>query len=234
MILKELTITIQLIKDIKYPDLVEKLSYAINMYFLATPELMAFHKGNKIKKYCYSGLYPVSPSKVYLKGEMYSFKIRFIDSIIADEFKNSLINNQNPIFIVLGIDEQIKKRRRLIRELYTVTPSVITVANNKQWIANEKELDFAKERILKNTIRKFNELTGFTMGIYDFIDKIEIQNRKPVGFKYKGTTLLGNKFKIAIKEDEFSQQLAFLILGTGLLEKNALSFGFCTIAERME
>lgn len=234
MTLKELTVTIQLIKDIKYSELVDRLSYAMNMYFLATPELRAFHKENKVKKYSYSGLYPVSLSKVYLKGEMYSFKIRFIDNKIADEFKNSLINNQNPIFIVLGIDEQIKEKRGLIRGLYTVTPSIITVANNKQWVANEEELEFAKERILKNTIRKFNELTGLTMGVYDFIDKIEIQNKKPIGFKYKETTLLGNKFKIAIKEDEFSQQLAFLILGTGLLEKNALSFGFCTIAEREE
>lgn len=235
MIFKELTITIQLTKTIEYADLVDEMSKAMNIYLLSSQELRSLHKATNTKKYCFSGLYPVKNTKIYLTGEMYSFKMRFMDMNVAEHFKNSITDNSNPLFIVLGIDEQIKEQRGMIRGLYTVTPAIITVSGNKNWVRNDEELEFVKKRILNNTNRKFNELYGTKNEVYDFIESIEIQNNIPISFNYKvdtnhKTKLLSNKFKITIKEDELSQKLAFLILGSGLLEKNTLSFGFCTIA----
>ena len=39
-----------------------------------------------------------------------------------------------------------------------------------------------------------------------FIDDIEIINNYPIKYKYKNITLLGNKVKIKVKDDEYSQR----------------------------
>ena len=61
----------------------------------------------------------------------------------------------------------------------------------------------------------------------DFIENIKKINRKPVKIPYKNINILGNKFEVQIKEDPMSQNLAYLILSTGILEKNSQGFGFC-------
>ncbi|WP_238555808.1 hypothetical protein [Paenibacillus alvei] len=53
-------------------------------------------------------------------------------------------------------------------------------------------------------------------------------NGKPIAYCYKGRKLLGNKFRLFIREDPWSQQLAHIVLGSGAAEKGAiLGAGFC-------
>ena len=59
------------------------------------------------------------------------------------------------------------------------------------------------------------------------VKNVKKTNLKPIKIPYKNINLLGNKFEIEVKEDPISQNLAYLALSIGLLEKNALGFGFC-------
>ena len=59
-------------------------------------------------------------------------------------------------------------------------------------------------------------------------------NRKPVKIPYKNINILGNKFEVQIKEDPMSQNLAYLILSVGLLEKNTLGLGFCIARQEVK
>ena len=87
-------------------------------------------------------------------------------------------------------------------------------------------MEFVKKRMLDNIQKKYNNI--FDTDIKeDFIKNVKQTNLKPIKIPYKNINLLGNKFEIEVKEDPISQNLAYLALSIGLLEKNALGFGFC-------
>ena len=57
---------------------------------------------------------------------------------------------------------------------------------------------------------------------------IEIINEMPIILNYKEGKMFCNKFRILVNEDPYSQMLATIALGSGLLEKNsAIGCGFC-------
>lgn len=53
----------------------------------------------------------------------------------------------------------------------------------------------------------------------DFIKSIKQINNKTIKIPYKSINILGYKFEIEVKDDPISQNLAYLILSVGLLEK---------------
>lgn len=55
---------------------------------------------------------------------------------------------------------------------------------------------------------------------------MELKNIKPIGTQYKGKTLLGDKISLDILEDDISQYIVYMALGTGMGEMNARGFGF--------
>ena len=111
----------------------------------------------------------------------------------------------------------------LIRELYTATPTYITLESNEKDI-DEQELS---DEIVNNLEKKYNMIFNESIKADRFIEFISKENRKPIAMKYKSTTLIGNKYKLLIGRDINSQKLAYIALSTGLLEKSsALGFGF--------
>ena len=105
-----------------------------------------------------------------------------------------------------------------------MTPTIITTEKGDFDI--KENLDFVKKRILANTQKKYRNIFGNSIDT-DFIKEIRKINIKPIKIPYKNINMLGNKFEIFIKEDQMSQDLAFLILSIGCLEKNSIGFGFC-------
>lgn len=236
MKLKELTILVKLKKEIKYQDVPEVLSKVINSCFLGNKKFEEFHKSNKYKNYCYSGIFPVDRVGIFFAHEIYSFKFRTLNFEVAEVVANGLISKANDFFVVLNVDQAIKTQLGSIESLYTVTPTVI-VENNKNWIPEPKNINsddnkqFIKGRIIKNTTNKFKNFMGLNISEYDFVEDIRILNNIPIVFNYKGGKILSNKLQVYIKQDNFSQELAFMLLATGILEKNSLSFGFCTVGK---
>lgn len=114
--------------------------------------------------------------------------------------------------------------QRKIQKLITLTPTIITTEKGDYLIGDD--LNFIRQRMIANIQKKYNQIYSEKIDI-DFIKEIKQTNNKPIKIPYKNIYLLGNKFEITVKDDPISQNLAYLALSIGLLEKNAEGFGFC-------
>ena len=60
----------------------------------------------------------------------------------------------------------------------------------------------------------------------DLFTNIKFINRMPVPIIYKGRKLVGDKVELQIANNERAQDIAYMLLGTGLLENCARGCGF--------
>ena len=139
------------------------------------------------------------------------------------KLKQVLTGLENDYFKIIQINlqnhEQIK-----INKLITLTPTIITTPKGDYDIQDNMEL--VKDRILANIQKKYKNIYNTEVNV-DFIKEIKKTNRQPIKIPYKNINMLGNKFEIEVKEDPMSQNLAYLALSIGILEKNSLGLGFC-------
>lgn len=210
-------------KDIKNEEAYEKISKLIANAMLKDEYLKQTHEKNEYKNYVFCNLYPVQKSGIYTAGSMYTFDIRFINLSIAMKMKQFLSLIQNEDFKIVMSNLETNSQRK-ITKLITLTPAIITTDKGDYKIDNNME--FVKTRILANTQKKYNQIYNEKVDV-DFINEIKQTNQKPIKIPYKNIYMLGNKFEITVKEDEMSQNLAYLALSVGLLEKNSIGLGFC-------
>lgn len=201
----------------------EKISKLISASMLKDQTLKQLHEENKYKNYVFCNLYPIEKDGVYKAGNIYTFQIRTIDFKLGLKIKQVLNNFQNEEFKVIVSDLESSTQRK-INTLATLTPAIITSDKGDYLINNDMQL--VKERILANAQKKYNQLYNEKIDM-DFIKSIKQTNNKPIKIPYKNINILGYKFEIEVKDDPISQNLAYLILSVGLLEKNAEGFGFC-------
>lgn len=201
----------------------EKISKLISASMLKDQNLKQLHEENKYKNYVFCNLYPIEKDGVYKAGNIYTFQIRTIDFKLGLKIKQVLSNFQNEDFKVIVSDMESSTQRK-INALATLTPAIITSDKGDYLINNDMQL--VKERILANVQKKYNQLYNEKIDM-DFIKSIKQTNNKPIKIPYKNINMLGYKFEIEVKDDPISQNLAYLILSVGLLEKNAEGFGFC-------
>lgn len=201
----------------------EKISKLISASMLKDQTLKQLHEENRYKNYVFCNLYPIEKDGVYKAGNIYTFQIRTIDFKLGLKIKQVLNNFQNEEFKVIVSDLESSTQRK-ISTLATLTPAIITSDKGDYLINNDMQL--VKERILANAQKKYNQLYNEKIDM-DFIKSIKQTNNKPIKIPYKNINILGYKFEIEVKDDPISQNLAYLILSVGLLEKNAEGFGFC-------
>lgn len=201
----------------------EKISKLISASMLKEQTLKQLHEENRYKNYVFCNLYPIEKDGVYKAGNIYTFQIRTIDFKLGLKIKQVLNNFQNEEFKVIVSDLESSTQRK-ISTLATLTPAIITSDKGDYLINNDMQL--VKERILANAQKKYNQLYNEKIDM-DFIKSIKQTNNKPIKIPYKNINILGYKFEIEVKDDPISQNLAYLILSVGLLEKNAEGFGFC-------
>lgn len=201
----------------------EKISKLISASMLKDQALKQLHEENRYKNYVFCNLYPIEKDGIYKAGNIYTFQIRTIDFKLGLKIKQVLNNFQNEEFKVIVSDLETSTQRK-INTLATLTPAIITSDKGDYLINNDMQL--VKERILANAQKKYNQLYNEKINM-DFIKSIKQTNNKPIKIPYKNINILGYKFEIEVKDDPISQNLAYLILSVGLLEKNAEGFGFC-------
>lgn len=201
----------------------EKISKLISASMLKDQTLKQMHEENRYKNYVFCNLYPIEKDGIYKAGNIYTFQIRTIDFKLGLKIKQVLNNFQNEEFKVIVSDLESSTQRK-ISTLATLTPAIITSDKGDYLINNDMQL--VKERILANAQKKYNQLYNEKIDM-DFIKSIKQTNNKPIKIPYKNINILGYKFEIEVKDDPISQNLAYLILSVGLLEKNAEGFGFC-------
>lgn len=218
-----LKVTVLLKQSIESVETYEKISNLIAYAMLKDLILKKLHEENTYKNYVFCNLYPIEKDTVYKKGNLYTFDLRGIEFEKMIKLKQVLETTENEDFKVIQINFQTGTQRN-IKKLITLTPAIITTEKGDYDI--KEDMNLVKNRILANTQKKYKNIYHTEINM-DFIENIKKINRKPVKIPYKNINILGNKFEVQIKEDPMSQNLAYLILSVGLLEKNSLGLGFC-------
>ena len=225
----QLKISCVLKQDLDFKNMFEELSKIINKSLLEDKKLKELHELNTFKMYVFDGLYPAS-KEGYKKFNLYGFNIKTVDRNLAFKLNSLLKKTENDLINIISVVLETKDTGK-IEALYTVTPAISVIKSGSHWTKEDYPIELLIDRINSNAKKKYTY--WFDEDIdeeHNFIESIEQANRKVIVLPYKDGVLLTNKFKIKVKGDEISQQLAGMVFTTGLLEKNALGLGYCTIA----
>lgn len=220
----EISILVFLLKDINSEDSFSEIANFIDSGMAKIPELLELHKENRYKNYCFNSFYPIEKNKSYKQGNTYTIQIRTINEKLADFFYTKLVNHYNDS--IKGLTSTIRiVPQKYIEKIYSITP-VILKNEEGYWKGKFNLIDFER-RLKENIIKKYN----FNMNTkidedFQLYTSIEFTNKKPIGFNYKGKKMLGDKIAINISSDKIAQRLAYMALGTGLLEMNARGAGY--------
>ena len=232
--------TIYLKNDIDFKESFDKLAKYISFSMSQDKQLKTTHQSKGFKHYTFGGLFPIEKERVYKKDSSYTFAIHSVNENLINILSHELRKNiNNPDILVV---ETTKKRVKqfFISELYTVTPVIVSIENGLYW-TTDKDGDIVKlqKQLHDNLEKKYQDFYGEKIKAkQNFIQLLEIKNRVPqsiyitkndtkVESKEIRIRFFGNKFKIVPHEDDVSQKLAFLALGSGLGEKNSFGGGFC-------
>lgn len=220
----EISILVFLMEDIVSNEAFFKIGGFIDSGLATNPELLELHNKNAFKNYCFCSFYPLEKDKVYKARNNYTIKIRTVDEKLAKFFNEKLVNHFNKH--IKGLTANIKViPKKYIEKIYSITPLVIKT-NKGYWRKNNSIEDF--QRWLKeNLIKKYNFLTETkVMEDFQLYTSIEFMNKKPITIKYKDIKILADKIELNIGDDKRAQELAYMSLGTGLLEMNARGAGY--------
>ncbi|MHB7981118.1 CRISPR-associated endoribonuclease Cas6 [Clostridium sporogenes] len=223
----ELLLEIKLNKDIHFSRSYEMLSNFFNRVMLPDNYLKTLHKKKGVKLYSFSGLYPAATNQIYKRSTPYEIRIRSFDAefICAMQFSLSQIQDNN---INITSIKFIKKQQQFITELVSINPAIFSIWEKLNYWQIGDNIDLLGKQLTKNLLHKHNVISCNKLTTSDTIFHcLNITNNKTIYIPYKRGLLLGNKFKIQVKEDDISQTLATVALGAGIGEKNSVGMGFC-------
>ncbi len=216
----ELLTTVFLQKDIDYQEINWRIGELINQSMYFSDDLKKLHKENKIKYYVFSGLSPIEKEKIYKKGRVYFFRLKSLNKSFIEKIKFNYSKINNDFFHIVA-SEINDYQQKFITNLYTLNAAISTLDNNGYW-KKGNGLEFLKKRIKNNLQKKYENYFEEKLELKDeFIEYIEIINKKPIVYKYKDFKVLGNKFNIKVGTSDESQKLAKLANAVGILEKNS-------------
>ncbi len=217
-------IRIYIIRDIP----VEKIRAAVTEFLdsglVVNPQLAALHSQNKYKYYVYDSLYPIEKDKIYKKDHIYTLTIRTLDTTLAKYFSEYVVNTYTDK--IKGLTAQVRIiPKKHIDVLYTLTPAILK-CDSGYW-KDEMTVEQYEERLKVNLIKKWNEFQGEKIEEnFELFTGVEFLSKCPIASEYKGIKLLGDKIRIHVADNEKAQKLAYMALGTGVLEMNSRGYGF--------
>lgn len=218
-----LNIKVYLLNDIYVNKMQETISSVIDLAFSYTQRYIDFHNSIGYKFYCFNGLYPLEQDEIYKEDNIYTFQLRTIDIELAKYLMNKIKDIVTKDIKVLKCDLKIIPKKH-IDKIFSVTP--ILIKSDKGYWKEHMSLKEFEERIKINLIKKYNKFTGEKIDEnFELYKSIEFKNRKPIAVDYKDIKLLGDKIQLTIADDEMSQKIAYMALGTGLGENNARGSG---------
>lgn len=220
-------------RDLDFKDSFDAISKYISFSMMQSDDYKNLHNSNEFKHYVFNSFYPLEKDKIYKKDKLYTFILRSLDEKFIDTLQDKLRQNiNNPNLLVIEAKKN-ERKQFFIKELYSVTPVVVTISKGLYW-SIQKDGDIFKllKQLQDNLEKKYKSFYKQELEPkQNFIQSIELKNKVPQSIfitkdKQK-VRLFGNKFKIIPNEDEVSQKLAFIALGAGLGEKNSFGAGFC-------
>ena len=220
----EILLKVCLLEDIELKDAQTRILKFIDTTLGRESDTLTFHYVNSFKNYCFNSFYPLETDGVYKKGNVYTITIRTIDNYLADYFNNKLSNSYMPL--IMGLDSSLKVIPiKKLKKMYSITPLVIK--NDEGYWRNLINFIEFEKRLKFNLLKKYNCICNTRLNKdFRLYSSLEFKNKMPIASKYKGKTLLGDKISINILEDDLSQKIAYMALGTGFGEMNARGFGF--------
>lgn len=218
----ELSVKVIVTKEIQEVDALASTRELVDAIVVKTKGIN-YHNSNQYKYYSYDGL-PKSKNKKYSKDEILKFRIRLKDLDWANSILTSAKGIHTDKLMVLGIDCKVIPKRH-IESIYTLTP-VIVKFEEGYWRGN-KSIEEVEQRIKINLIKKYNNYYNTKIDEnFELFEGIEIKNKYPITIKYKGITLLGDKFLFKIASNEQAQELANFSIACGVGELNARGLSF--------
>lgn len=220
----EIRLKVFLLNDIKLDKVQRKIASFIDRALSKDKEFLELHERNVFKNYCFDSMYPLCKNGAYKKENVYTITIRTISKKLAEYLSKILPNEYDEDIKGLVAEIRILPKKHIDR-IYSLTP-VIVKTDKGYWKGN-LSIDEFEKRLKDNLIKKYNFINDNPMDEeVELYNSIEFVNKKPIGNLYKNVELLGDKISLKIADDKLSQELAYMSLGTGLLEMNSRGFGF--------
>ncbi len=217
-------IRIYILKDIPIEEIQGEITKYIDSGLSEMPQFAELHKENRYKYYVYDNLYPLEKDKVYKKNQIYTLTIRTVDAKLAKYFSERVVNTYTDKLKGLTAQVRILPKKH-IDVIYTLTPAILK-CDSGYW-KDEMTVEQFEERVRVNLIKKWNEFYGEKIDEdFELFTGVEFLSTSPIACPYKGIKLLGDKVRMRIADNEMAQKLAYMALGTGVLEMNARGFGF--------
>ncbi|WP_244316308.1 CRISPR-associated protein Cas6 [Paenibacillus brasilensis] len=216
-------------------EIPERIGAWIGRAGLNDETLKQTHYDKDYKHYTFGSPFPREKAGVYKQGRVYVITIRSSIEITLRRISAALQALQEDEYFQFIAASPVQSKKLVhITELTTVTPAIVTI-EGKPWVPG-LSVELLLQRIHANAEKKYNHLYPDQPVRLEqpFIEGIQVLNHKPIALAYKGRKLLGNKLRLLVREDEYSQKLASVVLGSGAAEKNSiLGAGFC-IAKGLE
>lgn len=220
----EIKLKVYLLKDININHIQNQICKIIDKCLARDDKWLEFHKKNEFKNYCFDSMYPLAEDKVYKQGNIYTLTIRTINKDLANYFNINLANEYNDS--IKGLTTEIRIiPKKTIEKIYSLTPAIMKDSNG-YWKQNLSLKDFER-RLKENLIKKYNIINNTKIDEdFDLYTTLEFKNKKPCSINYKNIKLLGDKISMNISDEDISQDVAYMALGTGILELNSRGGGF--------
>lgn len=220
----QIRVKVYLKKDIPVTNAQAQITYFVDGCFAKDEGFKQFHNENRYKYYCYDLLYPQEADKIYKKDKIYALTIRTVDSQLAAYFSETCANIDTEFMKGLKVENRVLPRKHL-DIIYTLTPAIIK--DEKGYWKGHMAFEEYEQRLKVNLIKKWNQFENEKLDEdFELYTGIEMLNHAPIAAEYKGIKLLGDKLRLHVAENETAQKLAYMALGTGVLEMNSRGFGF--------
>ena len=221
----EVEISVALIKPIAMQEVYRQIAYFIDETFIDT-EFAEMHKNKDYKKYCFSSLVPTTLDNAdFQAGKIYSFRVRTIAKELAEHFVRSLSKSRSEY--IQGLTARYwKVAKKHIEKIYSLSP-VLIKNDQGYWRNADMSLEDYITRITANAYKKHKYFTGHQANENcELFTRIEFNNKMPIAVNYKGIKLLCDKLDINIADNEQAQEIAYLLLGTGVAEGGSRGMGY--------
>lgn len=220
----EITLNVSLLKDIEQVEEYTRIAAFIDSGLGEEADLLELHETNQYKGYVFSLFHPVVKEGIYRSHQIYKIRIRTVDQNLAKFFDERLVHHHSIEMKGLSSDIKILPKHP-IEKLYSLTPAVLKT-DEGYWKTHMSLEDFER-RMVENLIKKYNLLTGDKLDEnFRFYTSLEFTNSRPIAIPYKGVKILGDKLELIVDQSKTAQELAYMCLGTGLLEMNARGAGY--------
>lgn len=229
---KELSVTIVLKEDLDYRNVGVFLGKQIASILCKNEELIELHKSIDLKNkvYSYSNFYEKTEDGMFRKGDPHSFRIRSSKEGILEKLKEAFANAKMDEMVYFINSEYVDLRTEG-KYFKAVTPVVLMrqEGSKEKYFANNIDLDEYKKRLEENTLKSYRKqvLQSEEPFEHSFLEEVKITTKKPVGIRYKNSTILGHKLSLTFKEDELSQKIKLFCMQNGMGEKTtSIGSGF--------